>query len=133
MFNMRSKKLDCTKCGLCCISLLDQTSFCDVEPEDVKKLTTSEKKHIEIFYMFHTTSKTHEGAIKTKWRKVTKGPFKTHEVCTCYFLQGSPLHETKCKIYERRPETCKNSMNPGEKACIQLRKLWKDSKVYNER
>lgn len=120
---------DCLKCGVCCISLRDQDCLADVTGDDFKKLTAREKKKVLDFDGVQILMSGHSGAIATRWRKVKHGPFRTYEVCACVFLTGDPLATCSCRIYDRRPRSCRMAINPGDRSCRELRRLWQTADV----
>lgn len=122
---MKKKDIpDCLKCGVCCISLQDQDCYADVTDKDFQKLTPREKKQVVDFDGIQILLSGRNGAIATKWRKVRQGLLKTYEVCACVFLVGSPLVKCRCRIYGRRPESCRIAVKPGDKTCKEVRRLW---------
>ncbi len=128
------KKPDCKTCGLCCVVLgAYQSAFCDVTLEDEKRLG---KRFIRLNVLrshpldvlaaaldgaFHP-----QAAITTKTIVVKRGPLQGIELCKCSQLNGDPMNAVSCKIYEKRPETCKTSVTPGDKSCLGIRKLYKE-------
>lgn len=123
----RSAKPKCTACGVCCISPVDQPSFCDVEPSDERRLGKALVQRYVVypstFDLLCMTVDRHSGraAIKTLWTEEKSGPLKTHALCRCAFLQGSLLEAVKCKVYEKRPRVCRLAMKPGDRICKRLR------------
>jgi Fe-S-cluster containining protein len=125
-------KPDCTKCGLCCLSLHDQQGFCDISEKDAKRLG---KKFVRLHVLQSSTfdqmaalldgHSVPWGVIKTTYKLIAKGPFKGVTVCACDQLRGDPSHKVRCAIYAKRPETCRTAMVPGEKACRDLRRMYK--------
>lgn len=125
---------DCQTCGLCCVTLDDQEVWCDVTPEDEKRLP---KKFVRLNVLKPTTAHQlaaalhgHElpyAAIKSKWTKQTSGSLKGVSACACVALQGNLLHKVRCKVYKTRPQACRDAMQPGDDACLELRGLWLDA------
>ena len=66
-------------------------------------------------------------ALRTKWRKQRAGPLKGASVCACIFLNGSVLHRTSCRIYEKRPRVCRMAVKPGDKTCREIRRMMKEA------
>jgi len=65
-----------------------------------------------------------DGALATKGVTMKRGPAKDFAFCACVFLDGTLLEKVKCRVYDRRPAVCRTAMVPGEKACLNLRKLY---------
>lgn len=124
----KKTKPDCRTCGACCVSTYDQTEFCDVSYADMKRMGLRLAfKHVALPSPFDRLasvlggSALPDGAIRTKWRLNRAGPFKGLELCACVFLRGSVLHRTSCRIYDKRPHTCRAAVHPGTKTCHQIR------------
>lgn len=133
--------MTCTKCGLCCIALQDQKSFCDLTSTDLDKLPAKSRRcdvcyftSLDVFLNTLRGGTQAVGAIKTKYRKVKSGPLKDFTICACVFLQGNPLQSTKCAIYKNRPRTCHTAVKRGDETCKFLRQKYidtlKESKGY---
>lgn len=129
----KKEKLDCRDCGVCCISVFDQTSFCNVEVDDLERMGVRlVRKHVEFpapidMLASLLDSRPAPPAIKTKWRKVRTGPLKDCDVCACVFLRGSPLHRVSCRIYPKRPAVCRKAVKPNTRICHRIRKLFLDT------
>lgn len=127
---MAKKNPDCTKCGVCCISLEDQTAFCDLSSADEARLGKKLSGHAEVSSLWCLAVDRLRGAghcgaaIKTKWKKVGAGPLKGFSVCSCCFLDGSPLLDVRCRVYADRPEVCRRAFNPGDKGCVVCRRMF---------
>jgi len=122
---------DCRKCGVCCWSTQDDGSYCDVTAQDIERLGTWAKKNVEMFspfdyatYRYDTGDTEICGAVKTAWKKMRSGPFKGVEACVCVALTGSLMHKVRCSIYQKRPHTCRTALKPGDRACLELRKMF---------
>ncbi len=131
----RAEKLtskDCRACGLCCISLHDQEAYCDITEEDEKRLG---KKFVRLHVLHPRTLDTLAAlienrralyaAIKTRWLEAQAGPFKGVSACACVALEGSLMHKVKCSIYEKRPRVCHDAVKPGDKNCLEIRRMFK--------
>jgi Fe-S-cluster containining protein len=126
---MRSPKVtakDCLTCGVCCVSLRDQDCFCDLTPEDEKRLGAAWVRRnvlrARLFDLIASGGRVPWGAIKTKWRKQRAGPLKGAEACMCVALRGNLLHKVSCSVYEKRPRTCREAVKPGNRTCLWLRR-----------
>lgn len=127
------EKFDCTKCGLCCVSLFDEEVFCDVQEKDLDKF---DKKFIEKYVIFpnifdlaysaimRSGAGKNQGALKTKFKKISEGPLRGYEACCCVMLQGNPGKKVSCKIYKKRPEVCRRSVKPGDSVCKTIRRAF---------
>jgi len=127
----KKQKPECTQCGLCCICTQDQDRFCDVTEKDEKRLGAALTKR----YVIHTSLfeaccmrddglRFPDGALATRWRTMSRGPFRGWSMCTCVFLEGTVRARVRCRVYDRRPDVCRKAMVPGERACINLRALY---------
>jgi len=126
-------KPDCTTCGVCCISPIDQESYCDVTIADEKRLGAKlVKQHVLCSSMFDTLLAAidwrpmPQGAIKTVWTKEKHGPFKAYQFCRCACLQGVIMKKVKCVVYDKRPRVCRMAMKPGDEACKRLRESFQE-------
>lgn len=124
-------KPDCRTCGVCCVSLHDQEVFCDLVPGDFKLLGQSWVRRnvlmtssFDILVAALDGARVVEGAIKTKWRKMRSGLLRGATACCCAALRGSLLHRVSCSIYPRRPRACRVALNPGERQCLTLRRMY---------
>lgn len=125
---------DCLECGACCVSLQDQDVFCDVEVEDLDRLKPAwVKKNVLFTSVFDAAlavidgANMPHGAIRTKWAKQRTGPLAGREACTCVALRGSVMSRVSCSIYENRPRTCKVAVVPGDRTCLELRRMIMDA------
>lgn len=122
----------CLECGLCCVSLHDQQTYCDITAKDEERLG---KKFVRLhvlyprpfdsLYVAMDGGPRMYGAIKTAWVEHTRGPFKGVATCECVALKGSLLERTRCGVYDKRPEVCRKSVRPGDSACRESRKMVK--------
>ena len=125
---------DCLKCGACCISLQDQHVYCDVTPDDQKRLG---KRFVRLnvvqFSSFDHLAATIDGraipygAIRTEWHEAKTGPFRGISFCQCAALRGSVMQHTSCSVYTRRPKACREAVKPGDRNCRELRRLLQDA------
>ena len=122
---------NCRTCGVCCVALVDQEAFCDVEETDMKRLTYSwARRNVLGFSAFDRLASSIDrhslplGAIRTEWREMRRGPLKGVEACACVALRGSLLQQVSCSIYPRRPRACRAALQPGQRQCLQLRRMY---------
>lgn len=107
----------CRSCGICCVCLHDQEVYCDVDEEDIARLSRSFVRKNVIHLMVG-------GVIRTRWRRMKAGPFRGCEANVCVALRGSLMSHVCCSIYERRPRACRIAVQPGEKSCREARKFF---------
>jgi Fe-S-cluster containining protein len=126
---MTKKIPDCRTCGACCVCPEDQGVYCDLEPGDVNRLSESfVKKNVLFCSPFDSLAmmidgrKVMGGAIRTRWRTMRSGPFKSYEINTCVALRGSVMHKVSCSIYKNRPRVCHIAVKPGDRACKDVRR-----------
>lgn len=126
-----ASEVDCRSCGLCCVAPYDQEAFADLEADDFKRLSRSWVRRNVLFAApFDLLVQALEGArsvqaaVKTRWKKVKAGPLQGCQVCACVSLRGSPGNQVSCAIYDRRPRTCRESVNPGDRTCLQIRSMY---------
>jgi Fe-S-cluster containining protein len=122
----------CRSCGICCVSLTDSEVYCDVTVDDMKRLSKGfVKKNVVRPRLFDRLAHAidgnsiPDGAIKTIWTEQKAGPLKGTEVCACAALRGSVMHRVSCSVYENRPRVCKVAVVPGDKACRQVREMFR--------
>lgn len=112
---MKLTSADCLKCGICCVSLVDQEEYANVTDKDKELLG---KRFIRLHVV--------DNAIKTKWRAQRTGPLKGVEACACVALHGSIGSRVSCSIYAKRPEVCRKAVKPGDRTCLHVRKLFQE-------
>lgn len=124
---------DCMTCGLCCISTEDQEAYADVTEEDVERLGAKwSAKNVlrpstfDQFLSAVAGPGLPPGAIRTTWKTVRSGPLAKWEVCACVALKGDPMRSVKCAVYERRPQTCRVAVKPGDRTCMALRRMFEE-------
>jgi Fe-S-cluster containining protein len=126
---MASPKPVCTECGACCVSPVDQDSFCDIEEKDEERLGIALVRRYVVYPSFFANllgmtggpQRRERPAIATAWRVQKSGTFKSYEFCTCVFLRGTVMKKVKCRVYDKRPDVCRKVMKPGDSACRKLR------------
>ena len=128
------KRPDCRTCGVCCVSLQDQDSFCDVTPADVMRLGTRWAKRNVVFpdgweRMERGWPTAIAGVIKTAWRKQRSGPMKGAAACVCVALRGSLRHKVECSVYEKRPRACRVAVKTGDKTCLAVRRMFEEARL----
>jgi len=121
-------KPDCQQCGACCVSPYNEEVFCDVTETDEKTLGKAlVKRYVRYPSVVETASAMlsgrtpYWGAISTRQRQIRAGPLRGVEVCACALLQGSVLYRVACKVYNKRPRVCRATIQPGDRACLNLR------------
>jgi hypothetical protein len=112
---MKSPPPDCQTCGLCCVSLEDQEEYCNVDEKDKARLG---KRFVRLNVV--------NDAIKTVWRVQRSGPLKGAEACMCAALRGSIGKRVRCSVYEVRPKVCHTAVKPGDRTCLQVRRMFAD-------
>ncbi len=122
---------NCQTCGICCISTKDSDIWAEITMEDAERLGSPWCKRnvlgrstIDLLCAAISGQRTYFGGIMTRWRKVTSGPFKGISVCACVALKGSPMQKVRCAVYEKRPEVCRKALQPGEKQCLEARRMF---------
>ena len=128
----RKAKIDCTKCGICCVSQYEQDSYCDISSEkEFSRLGKKNKRYviflnaISMFEQSIGCNKLTCAVIKTKTTKQKSGPLKGVKLCACTFLKGTVLEDCRCAVYENRPDICRNVVKPGDNYCLKAREYWK--------
>ena len=107
--------------------------FCDVDDVDLNRLDIGwVRRNVVATSMFDLMCSRIDGsplpaaAIKTRWQKVTVGPFQGYETCVCAALQGNLMHQVSCAIYANRPRACRESVKRGDRSCHQIRKFYQE-------
>jgi Fe-S-cluster containining protein len=104
---------DCRSCGACCLGGLDDgRGWADCTVEDVKRMTAQVRAQlVSIKYgsWIHTEARAATPTTSTK---------EFGEVCS--FLRGTPGKRVSCRIYETRPDVCRN-YKPGSLGCREAR------------
>lgn len=106
---------DCRKCGICCVSLTWSDTYVNLTPKDEDKLG---KRYVRLYVI--------NSEIRTRPTLNKAGPLKGAEDCRCVSLRGSIGNQVSCSIYEKRPDICKKALNPGDRQCIEVRRMFKD-------
>ncbi len=120
---MKTAKPVCTECGLCCIALYDQSEFCDLVEEDMKRLPKQYRRHIHHARPFNQLIAILDGhnepsaALATRKLVPRSGPLKNFHLCACVLLRGNPLKKTWCAVYPLRPIVCHEAVKPGDATC----------------
>ena len=132
------KKPDCMTCGLCCVATSDQEAFCDLDDADLERLSEAVgdswiKRNIMFASTFDMIARRFDGgrhgadmAIKTKSLPIKSGPLKGCESCACVALKGVPMKKVSCSIYEDRPQACRVAVKPGDRTCLEIRRMYQD-------
>jgi Fe-S-cluster containining protein len=120
----------CLSCGACCVAPEDTESFCDVTATDAERLG---KRFVRLHvlqprpidsFLSVLRDREERGAIRTRWRKQTRGPHRSFKLLTCSMLSGNVMHKVKCRIYAKRPEVCHKAVVPGDTACREIRRAF---------
>jgi len=124
-------KPDCRKCGVCCIAFEETGYFCDVTWEDIQRLSDrfvynniESTIPIDELLYHRLTDSTLTGAIKTEWREVRTGPLAGFKLNSCVALRGSVMNRVSCRVYKNRPLTCRKAVQPGDRACLEVRRAF---------
>jgi len=114
---------DCRACGLCCVSVYDQEVFCDVVESDCERLGVAwVKRNVMFPTLFEQLVGGVPPAIKTKWMAQRSGPMRGESACVCVALRGTLLKRVWCAVYDKRPQTCRDAVKPGDPVCLDLRR-----------
>lgn len=122
----------CTACGLCCISFAeDNDVWAELDPGEADHISKKYRKYIQetdSMRLLERALRSRAGisvsAIRTRWLKAQAGPFKGISFCACALLSGSPLQRVRCEIYEHRPSVCREACKPGDRDCLEVRRLF---------
>ena len=108
---------DCRTCGLCCVALYESYVLADCDDADMQRLEPrwAKRNVVEISSAV---------GIAARWKMQRSGPFKGIEACCCVALRGSIMHRVSCTVYARRPRSCRRAIQPGDRSCRQLRKMY---------
>ncbi len=113
---------DCRACGLCCVSVYDQDVFCDVDEADCERLGVAWVRRNVLFpTLFEQLVGGVPPAIKTRMRVQRSGSMRGESACVCVALRGTLLKKVSCSVYDLRPQTCRESVKPGDPVCLDLR------------
>lgn len=106
---------DCRSCGACCLGgHSDGRGWADCTIEDVKRMTRQVRAKL---VSVHGSS--HGFAYSdARYATPTISTEEFGEVCS--FLRGTPTKRVSCRIYETRPEVCRN-YKPGSRGCREAR------------
>jgi Fe-S-cluster containining protein len=121
--------INCTDCGACCTPALNTDRFCDLSEED---LETFSPQFLETNAVFTSILESimdprmPPAALRTKPLEAKSGPCKGHSFTACAMLVGSPMHKVRCKIYEKRPQVCRQAVIPGTRGCRAIRRHVKE-------
>jgi len=105
-------KLDCRRCGACCISNWDDGHYVGMSAREVKRLTTWKQKHW-IHYESDDVERKLFPALRTKTHRR-----QFHIVCIAF--RGSVGGRCSCSIYDKRPRPCRR-FRPGSFECKEAR------------
>lgn len=127
MHRGRVVKPDCTKCGICCVSVHEQECVCALTHEDLLKFPPRfiAKNVIEFSLLDQLAYNTPPAALRTKFSQTNKGFFAGFEFLVCCQLDGQVGHKVRCRIYKTRPAICRKVIKSGDLVCIGLREAYK--------
>ncbi len=124
----------CLSCGACCVAPNDTDAYCDVTHEDAERLGKRfvrlhvlQSRPVDYLASYLDGHQMPPGAIRTKWRKQTRGPHRGYKMLTCAMLTGNVGHRVSCRIYEKRPDVCHRAVKPGDRACREVRQAFRDA------
>lgn len=103
--------LDCGACGACCIADWDEPHYVDLLPEDVTRLERAYSSRTIDKLVYRDNGE----AESLLTRENTQG----HVVCVA--LRGVVGRKVGCRIYEHRPDVCRD-FRPGSQACRSARR-----------
>jgi len=108
----------------------DQDYYCDLTVKEVEKMSdqfcranVTWTHPFDLFVAKLENRQVPDAALRTKWRLMKSGPFKGTEVCVCCMLEGALMKKVRCRIYETRPSVCRNAVKPGNKNCLEIRRI----------
>ena len=129
---MKKPKPDCRTCGLCCIDLCAfHGVWAEVTEADCERLGKAWcRRNVLEFGIRDIVSRICRpqksnaiGAIVTRGKEIATGPLAGKGCYACIALRGSPLQRVSCAVYDRRPEVCRTALQPGQRQCLELRRL----------
>lgn len=104
---------DCRTCGACCIGGYDDGGgWADCTVEDVIRMSRRVRDQLVSL---------HVGWATTDKYLATPTVFSESFGDSCKFLRGTPGKRVSCRIYETRPEVCRD-FKPGSKRCKEARR-----------
>ena len=119
----------CLECGACCVAQVDQAAYCNITPEDERRLGRKfVRLHVvyppplDAFVALLNGTEPSHGAIRTRHVVHASGPLAGVRTCQCVALEGTVLERAKCGIYPKRPEACRLAVQPGDAWCRELRR-----------
>lgn len=108
---------DCVRCGLCCTSPYpDCPTFVELEAADVRRLPPG-------FVHRNVKPEFDRHAIKAK---DYKQPLLGRSVRVCAAFRGALGKKCDCRIYEYRPDVCRD-WQPRNSTCMRIRRKFADA------
>lgn len=105
---------DCKACGACCIGGDEGQGWADCTAEDVMRMTRQVRARLVPIRSGGGWSFT------DRWYATPTVMNKSGDA-SCAFLRGVPGKRVSCRIYETRPDVCRE-FKPGSAGCRAMRK-----------
>jgi Fe-S-cluster containining protein len=102
-----SKKLDCRKCGACCISNWGEDTYAYVSEKDIRRLR-KEFTERTVKRLINRIDEPLERGLRVKENK--------QGLTVCISHRGSIGRQCSCSIYKARPTVCRE-FKPGNYSC----------------
>lgn len=102
---------ECTRCGLCCFSVVDHGYHAEVDEEDLDRMTAHYRK------LCRQTLK-ENGVLALPTRQHENG-------IACVAFSGKLFGKCKCKIYKQRPKVCRELAEESSD-CMAIRRAYFD-------
>lgn len=104
----------------------EQDSYCNMTQEEVDSFSRQFVTRNVLFPNLLDAMFGEPPSLKTKCLVSKRGPLAGVSAVTCCMLDGSLMHRVKCRVYDRRPSVCRRVIQPGDKHCREIRKLFQD-------
>lgn len=112
-------KPDCRSCGACCVGIHsdDDGGWADCEARDLRRMSANVRKQLVVIPQdgWSFTDKLY--ATPTTVTPLGK---------VCNFLRGTPGRKVSCRIYDQRPDVCRQ-FEPGSQGCLESRQSLQDA------
>lgn len=104
---------DCKSCGACCLGgYEDGGGWADCTKADVARMSVPVRRQLVVIHP--------QGLIFGSPMPATPVVFTEEYGTKCKFLNGSPGKRCSCRIYDTRPDVCRD-FKPGSRACRESR------------